>query len=584
MPIFEELKRRNVIRVAALYVVASWLIMQVADLLLDAFDIPSSAMRLLVVILLLGFPLALTFSWIYELTPDGLKKEGEVVHDPGRQTSARKMNIVIAVLLVSAIIAVAIDRMIPEPQQSADAGIPAAIPERSIAVLPFVNMSDDPANVYFSEGLSEELLNMLATLQDLHVTARTSSFSFKDKDVDIRTIGQQLNVAHVLEGSVRKFEKQIRITIQLIETENGYHLWSETFDRTLDDIFAVQDEIAAAVVDALRVSILGEGPRARETTPEAFAIYLQASHFYQQRTRDGYEKAEQYTNQVIILDPEYAPGWSLLASILASQALTGQAPFDDAHEQALSAAERALEIDPDYALANSSRAWLAMTYERDYAKSAAYFRRALELAPGNSTIMSNRAVLARTLGHIDEAIELTERCLVLNPVSSINYTNLSDQYYRAGRPNDAAEAARKAIELAPGNTIGAINLAFSYLLGEKPELAIAAVDQVESVFYASLVKALAYHGLGRRTESDDALAVITERFSGSSAYLIAIVHAWRNDSDSAFNWLDRAVNENQPTLGIRTEPFLKNLHDDPRWDALLTSVGLSDEQVAAIDF
>lgn len=251
---------------------------------------------------------------------------------------------------------------------------------------------------------------------------------------------------------------------------------------------------------------------------------------------------------------------------------------------ALSAAERALEIDPDYVYANGARAWLAMTYERDYATSAAYFRRASELAPENPTIMGNMAVLASTLGYVDEAIDLTERSLVLNPVSSTNYVNLSDQLYRADRPNDAAEAARKAIELAPGNTIATINLAFSYLLGEKPELAIVEVDQLDSVFYKQLVNALAYHALGRGKESDDALAIITEQYADTGAFYIAIVHASRNDIDTAFEWLNRAIDNDQPTLGIRTEPFLKNLHDDERWSPLLTSVGLSDEQVAAIEF
>jgi len=268
MSVFEQLKRRNVIRVAALYVVVSWLILQVADVLVDAFELPNWSMRLLIAILLLGFPLALAFSWIFELTPEGVMRETEISEGSNRRFARRTLNIAIALLLTLGIGIVAIERIIPED-----------VPARTIAVLPFVNMSDDPGNEYFSDGLSEELLNVLAEIRELKVTARTSSFAFKNKETDIPTIARQLNVANVLEGSVRKSGNQIRITAQLIDAASGYHLWSETYDRTLDDIFEVQDEIAAAVVDALRLSLLGEEPRVRQTTPEAFSAYLQALVF-----------------------------------------------------------------------------------------------------------------------------------------------------------------------------------------------------------------------------------------------------------------------------------------------------------------
>jgi len=275
MSILEELRRRNVIRVAALYLVASWLLVQVADILLDAFDVPSWGMRLLVAILILGFPMVLIFSWIFELTPDGLRREADISRSGESPPTARKINILTIVLLVLAVGVVVLDRVLPETPSvegpSPDAS--TAAPIRSIAVLPFVNLSDDPTNVYFSEGLSEELLNMLAAIPELRVTARTSSFSFKDKDLDIPAIGRALNVATVLEGSVRKSGDRLRITVQLIDVENGFHIWSETYDRDMDDIFAVQDEIANAVVGALRVSMLGEAPRARETDPEAFSAF-----------------------------------------------------------------------------------------------------------------------------------------------------------------------------------------------------------------------------------------------------------------------------------------------------------------------
>ena len=243
MSLFKQLNRRNVIRVAALYVVVSWVILQVADVLVDAYELPNWSMRLLIAILLLGFPLALALSWIFELTPEGVLRESEIAEGSNRRFASRKLNVAIVIILTLGIGIVAFERIIPED-----------VPARSIAVLPFVNMSDDPGNEYFSEGLSEELLNMLAGIEQLRVTARTSSFAFKNEEIDIPTIAQQLNVANVLEGSVRRSGDQIRITAQLIDAASGYHLWSETYERTLDDIFEVQDEIAASVVDALRLS------------------------------------------------------------------------------------------------------------------------------------------------------------------------------------------------------------------------------------------------------------------------------------------------------------------------------------------
>ena len=586
MSILEELKRRNVTRVAALYLVASWLILQVADILFDAFDLPSWSMRLLVAILILGFPMVLIFSWVFELTPDGLKREADIHRIAETHPTGRKTNVLIIVLLALSIGLVILDRVIPETSP-VDQSVPNAstdTPMRSIAVLPFVNISDDPANVYFSEGLSEELLNMLAAIPELQVTARTSSFSFKEKDLDVPAIGRSLNVANVLEGSVRKSGNRLRITAQLINVESGFHLWSETYERDMDDIFAVQDEIAKAVVDALRISILGETPRARETDPDAFSAYLYGLHFYQQRTSDGYENAVKYVQQALDIDPDYAPAWNLLSATYSNQALTGPLPYRETNELALAAVEKALALDPNYPLAYSARAWIAMQYERDYAASAGYFQRALLLAPSNSIILSNAAVLASTLGRVDKAIELTRRSLALNPISTVGHSNLSDQFARAGKLADAIDAARVAIELTPGNASARVNLAAAYLLFEQPENAIEEVEKANLKLYELFIKSIAYELLDRTDESNEAVATMTELFANDRAFVIASVYASRNDLDSAFEWLYRAVNDGQSVSGIRSEPFLKNLHDDRRWNPLLASLGLSDEQVAAITF
>jgi adenylate cyclase len=572
----EELRYRNVFRVATAYIVAGWLIAQAADLAADAFNAPDWVMKMLIVVLLIGLPVAMFLAWAYELTPEGVKRAEDLPEDmPQNPRSKSQLNRITLIALVVAVAWLGWDKL----QRPA-----AEVTDKSIAVLPFVNMSDDPGNEYFSDGLSEELLNMLAGIEELRVTARTSSFAFKNEEIDIPTIAQRLNVANVLEGSVRKSGNHIRITAQLIDAASGYHLWSETYDRTLDDIFEVQDEIAAAVVDALRLSLLGDEPRVRQTTPEAFSAYLQALHFYQQRTQDSYLKSVQYAQQAVDFDPEYVPAWTLLGASYSNLALTGDLLAEESYLMALTAVERALEIDADFALANSARAWIAMSYERDFATAAAFFRRAEELAPGNSIILGNKAILALILGHTDSAIELTTRSIELNPISTTGYINLADQLTRAGRHVDAIAAASKALELTPGSATAQVNLALAYVLAEQPEEALAAVERTDWRFFQLFTRALAHHDLGNTRESDEAFTSMIDEYFDSRAFYIATAFAWTNDVDSAFEWLQRAADEEQPMLGIRTDPFLASLHNDARWNLILTRFGLSDDDVAKINF
>jgi adenylate cyclase len=583
MSFIDELRKRNVIRIALLYAVVSWVALQVAELLFEAFELPNWSMRLVIVIFALGFPVALLFAWIFEVTPDGIRRESEGV---ANRSSGGRVNFAIAVFAALAIGIVAYDRLSPRAELASDTPRLAqrSIPGRSIAVLPFVNISDDPANIYFSEGLAEELLNLLAGIDELRVTARTSSFSFRDKDIDIPTIGKTLNVANVLEGSVRKSGNTVRVTAKLIDTEDGYNLWSQTYERTLDDVFAIQDEIAKSVVDTLRMSILGDVPTIRETAPEAYAAYLHALHFYQQRTPDGYDRAVAYTRQAIAIDSNYAPAWTLLSSAYSNMALIGAMTADESYAKAHEAVEKALQIDPDYALANSARAWMAMTAEGDYESAARFFNRALRLAPGSSIIIGNAAVFARTLGQVDRAIAMTEESLSLDPVSSSGYVNLSDQLYRAGRAIDAGIAASMALELTPGNDTARANLALSHLLAEQPEQAIRDIEPAEREFLQALIYSFAYASLGDSEQADVYLTTMIDYYSTSSAIYIASILAWRGEIDAAFEWLTVGVDEGQPMLGIRTDPFLRNLHDDERWSVLLQQLGLSDDQVAAIDF
>ncbi|NNE04399.1 MAG: adenylyl cyclase, partial [Xanthomonadales bacterium] len=318
MSFIKELKRRNVFKVGIAYAVVAWLILQVADVMIDNIGAPDWLFRAIVLVLALGFPLVLVFAWAFELTPEGIKREKDVDRSQSiAPQTGQKLNYAIMAVMALALGYFIWDKFsasAPEPVASAS---DEQVIDKSIAVLPFVNMSADENNEYFSDGLSEELLNLLAKVDGLKVAARTSSFKFKNSDDDIADIGQKLNVATILEGSVRKHGNQARITAQLIKVDDGFHLWSETYDRNLDNIFQVQDEIARAIVDALKLPLLGQDEQAVAASSassfEAYDLYLLGRHHYRQVNEQGFKKAVEYFTRATDVDPDYAPAWSGLA-------------------------------------------------------------------------------------------------------------------------------------------------------------------------------------------------------------------------------------------------------------------------------
>lgn len=318
---FTELKRRNVYKVAVAYAVVSWLLIQIATQVFPFFEVPDWAVRLVVLLLVLGFPVALVLSWAFEITPEGIKRESEIASNKSitRKTGRKIVAVTVALATIAAgMLAwqLAGPKFKAAARSQAENDNPPA-PEKSIAVLPFVNMSDEKANEYFSDGISEELLNLLAKIPQLQVPSRTSSFSFKGKEVEIPEIARQLHVANVLEGSVRKSGDQLRITVQLTRAARGYYLWSETYDRKMGDIFKIQDEIASEVVKQLKVSLLGEAPpKVRETDPKAYALYLQARQLGRQNTPEALTQSDALFRQLLEIDPRYprrGTGWRTIS-------------------------------------------------------------------------------------------------------------------------------------------------------------------------------------------------------------------------------------------------------------------------------
>jgi len=591
MSLFDELKRRNVFKVAAAYSIVGWLIMQAGETLAPALHLPEWINSALAFFLILGFPLAVFFAWAFEMTPDGIKKEKDV--DRGQSVTGatgQKLNFTIAALLAAAIIYIGWDKFgadsgletevagTEQVTQHAD-NITLAETEMapSIAVLPFVNMSDDGANEYFSDGLSEELLNLLAKIPELKVAARTSSFQFKGHTGDIDVIAAQLKVAHILEGSVRKSGNQVRITAQLIKAEDGYHLWSETYDRELDNIFKIQDEIATAVVEALKITLLGAAPKTTEADLEAYQLFLEALFISRQGTLDSVGKSIELYQQAIEIDDDYAPLWAELGASYIWYTAWGGIPIDKGSALADEAIERALSIDPDNAQAYAVRGQSRMYNKYRFADAMDDALRALKLDPGNYYGARLAGIGYRVLGRLDSAVEYNLLAIELDPVSPSSYMALCRTYYYFRKLNEAEAACRKTLALSPGFTSIHYRLGRILLAKGKPNEALEEIQQEADGIYLLTGLAMAQFVLGNQQASDQALNLLIAEGADNAAYQVAEAYAFRGEVDHAFEWLDHSYDIRDSGLAFTAgDPAFQSLHKDPRWEQLLEKLGLAD--------
>jgi len=580
MNFFSEIKRRNVLRMALLYGVTAWLIMQVADVVIGLATLPEWSGQAVLGVLAVGFPIALSFAWIYEITPEGVKLEKEVDRSESiTHITGRRMDFVVIAVLAAAVIVFAYDKWWLGPN---DGFRP---PPNSIAVLAFANMSPDADQEFFSDGISEELLSLLAKVPELQVISRTSAFSFKDKDVKLTDVARELNVAHILEGSIRWAGDRLRITAQLIDTQSDSHLWSETYDRTLDDIFVIQDEIAAAVVDKLKVTLLGAAPMVDETDPQAYALYLQARFLSRQGTPENWERAIAMFEQVLAIDPGYAPAWDGMAHVYTRQADNSLRPVEEGYALSAQATTQALALDPSYAPAHARLGWIAMHNQGDLAAAARHYQRALELDPTNTGIIFSAASLAESLGRLEQVIALEQYALIRDPLDPVAHNNHGDSYLSAGCFDEAIAAFRTALTLSPGYIGAQYRIGVALLLKGEPEAALDAMQQEPFKAWRLIGLAMAHHALGQQTDSDAALAELIEHYEQDAAYNIAYVIAFRGETDRAFEWLDKAVVYNDPGLAeIVNEPLFANVRPDPRWLAFLVSIGKAPDKLARIEF
>jgi TolB-like protein len=602
--LFNELKRRNVFKVGIAYVVVTWLVAQVLQLVFESFGTPDWVMKTVLVLMTAGLLFALFFAWAFEMTPEGLKREHEVDRSQSitLQTGKKLNNLIFAVMGL-ALVYFAYDKFFLSSERES-AAIESALEEASfsaateqvasdtetgksdasIAVLPFADMSPNKDQDYFSDGLSEELLNLLAKIPELQVAARTSSFSFKDQTLEIKEIAERLQVGHVLEGSVRTAGDQIRITAQLIHAEDGYHMWSETYDRKLENVFAIQDEIAAEVVKQLKVTLLGEVPTVKKTDPKAYALFLRGRQLSRQFTAENIARANELYKQAIAIDPDYALAWVELGRNYTNQGTNNLIPLEQSRRLSMEAGNKALSIDPNLAPGFALKGWQAMTIDSDLATAARHFERAFEFDPSDSDIMRNVSHVSARIGRLNEAILLGEYLIGRDPLNTAAHYSLSYLYLLAGRLDDAQNSIDLVLSLSP-ERIGGQHLAGAILLlkGRAAEALTAFTSEVDEQ-YRIKGRAMALYSLGRQAEYEAARDELITDWGERWPDEVAQVYAWVGDSDSAFTWIDKALEVHGNIDTVRVDPFIMNLHDDPRWQPLLEKAGVSPEQLAAIEF
>lgn len=570
---FAELKRRNVFKASVAYLIVAWIIAQIASIVLPTFDAPPFVLKTILFLLIIGFPIILVFAWAFELTPEGIKKTKEVNLKKSitLKTSSRLNKMIITSLSI-AVILLLFNQFRNTPFDETDL---IDSNEKSIAVLAFKDMSPEQDQEYFSDGISEELLNLLAKIPELRVISRTSSFSYKGKNETLETIGRELNVTHILEGSVRKSGNKLRITTQLIKVADGSHLWSETFDRNMEDIFKIQDEIAEVVIKQLKIKLLGDIKKTKEVDPEAYSLYLQANYFYQQSSDEEIIKAEETVRQSLTIDSTYAPSWNLLSKIIRESAFNlSQLPFKTGLELAIAAAQKAIDIDNKYAPAYAMLSVIYLT-DLNFESARENITKAMMLDGGNAYVVSSAALNAGYSGRIEEALELYHKSIQLDPLRYRIYLNLGIGYYWLNRLDEAYDAVQKYMFYSPNAAIHhSVNS--KILIGQgKYEEALKEAEKETNEFYNLYARNLALFALEKHIEADSLLIQIIDTYGKTHWSNIAEIYAFRGEIDNAFKWLNISFEQSDNNLiEAVNEPTFNNLHNDPRWQILLTKMKL----------
>jgi TolB-like protein/Tfp pilus assembly protein PilF len=611
MSFFDELKRRNVFRMGIAYMVAAWVILQAIDFALELISAPDWVLQVFFLVAVVGLPIVLILSWIFEMTPEGIKLESEIDRSQSvtRETS-RKLDRTIIVFLAFAVVFLLADRFMtredtPIPTPTAEPIVTqadisdqdATSSKRSIAVLPFVNMSSDPEQEYFSDGLSEELLNRLANNDQLHVAARTSSFQFKGKNQDIGAIGRQLKVDNVLEGSVRKSGTRLRITAQLIQVDNGYHLWSETYEREMDDVFAIQDDISLAITKALEAE-LGASTAASSQKPtenlEAYQLYLQARYLLAKRGGDNLIKSVELFKQATDLDSNFSKAWSGMAftySLIPAYTLKISAP--DAGNLGLESARNAIRIDPNNPEAYMVLGRIFARTKINIEKGRENFEKAYQLEPNNADIANMYGDFLALIGNFPEALKIESRAIELDPLAAVHHSDLAFVYLMLNQNEKALAPARTSISLAPDSFDRHDPYILTLIKLGQYEQAIEAIHVAEGTpnadpGYMTTWWAMLYYQQGDRENLRKILIKRQELANSSDMVFVTITAfyvAWLDGIDAAMPLLQEAYDSKEQYLVWPEYFFLPEMiSDDPAWLAFWQQPGLAELVAARREF
>ena len=578
-----ELKRRNVYKVAIAYLVAGWALSQGIAQVFPVFDISNWAIRIIVLLIVVGFPVAVVFAWFFEITPEGVKRTE--VADAMPKATGRKRHAWIYVVVAGAAVSVALFFLGRYTASNrAAAAAPNELPAKSIAVLPFENLSEDKANAFFAEGIQDEILTRLAKVADLKVISRTSTQHFKSAPENLPEIAKRLGVMHILEGSVQKASDQVRVNVQLINALTDAHLWADTYDRKLTDIFAVETEIAKAIADTLQAKLTGSeqhviAARPTEST-EAHQLYLKGRYFWNKRTGNDLKKSIDYFQQAIAVDPNYALAYAGVAdAYIWLPGYTAGTPRD-CYPKAKAAATKALQLDDTLAEAHTTLALAIWLYDFDSAQAIREFQRAIELNPnyaiahqqyGNNTLAA--------LGRFDDAIGEGKRAVELDPLSLVINTDLGSDYYYARRYDEAIAQLRRTLEMDPGFYIA--HLVLGQVLDAKGarDAAIVECQKARALNDDPSVLGVlgrAYGLSGNKMEAEKILDQLKklsqERYV--SAYSFALIYLGLGDKEEALRWLEQSYQDRAGSdIGfIRVDPLLDPLRGDPRFEALAEKI------------
>lgn len=598
MSLFDELKRRNVFRVGIAYLVLGWVLLQVVDVVVPILVLPDWVARLVLLLLGIGFPVVLVFAWAFELTPEGVKREKDVDRSQSiTRHTGRKLDYTIIAILAIAVALLLLDRYggtdragaAVEPVGGRSAAESAVshtpeqnvAPEKSIAVLPFINMSDDAGNEYFSDGISEELLNVLVRVEGLRVPSRTSSFTFKDSNKKIADIGKELNVDHVLEGSVRKAGDRIRVTAQLIDVNTDTHLWSETYTREVDDIFAVQDEIAQAIVSALKVTLTGAEQKSLSqhstSNVEAYNKYLLGRHLWNQRTVQSLLAAVEPLREAVALDAQFDQAWAALADAYALIPEYRGGSIAEYIPLGRKAAEQALAINPDSARALTTRAYLKAMYEYDFAGANADFARAVELEPGYATGHQWYGEILAAQRRTDEALEQMELAIEADPRSAVVAHVKGWILMYAGRPEEALAQYQSARNLDPLMPPILANMETLYLMqGEYTQARLLSAELGRILHIDQSTDQAVIDAMENPALKDHALEMLRQwQDLPDGALDRGLYLALMGESDLALANLERAFAKGDPyAIHMNRISLYDPLRDNPRFQALLTKMNL----------